>query len=282
MAKNTVKVETDQLRACANNYKTYAQQYNDDWQVIESKLNECKNYWQGSFASDFEEVLKKVNKTKSYIYDNTIELANFMTQAADLYDKYNGDIARALREDTSKKANDYPDNVVPSVHIKTQEELSKIYSEATSIASKGTRNVGGGISCAEMTKAKMKLNGFDMERIGNGNETYYNINSNDKFNADKFPGANCLYDMLNVTGQPVTDIVISFPYAASKGNKKYGHVIYIDQIVDGKVYYSDNWVGTDGIDRKKGMVCTVEELLANYKRYGNGDPIGCIHLTKKR
>lgn len=114
MAKNTVKVETDQLRACANNYKTYAQQYNDDWQVIENKLNECKNYWQGSFASDFEEVLKKVNKTKSYIYDNTIELANFMTQAADLYDKYNGDIARALREDTSKKANDYPEGVVAS------------------------------------------------------------------------------------------------------------------------------------------------------------------------
>lgn len=114
MAKNAVKVETDQLKACANTYKTLAEQYKNDWQAIENKLNECKNYWQGSFASDFDEVLKKVNDARNSVYDNTMTLATFINEAADLYEKYDGDIARALRDDPNKDAADYPSGVVAS------------------------------------------------------------------------------------------------------------------------------------------------------------------------
>lgn len=275
MANNTVKVRTNQLMDCANKYETLAKQYEDDLLAVENKLSECQNYWQGSFASDFDAIIDDINKVRVAVYDDTTQLAKFLEEAAKLYQKYDADIARALQDDPSKNAKDYPNNVAPAAYLKSEADLASFYKKTSDIAKRGTKNVGGGVSCAELTKAKMNENGFHMARIGNGNQTYGIIQSNDEFHAKHYPGNNCLKDLLEETDQPVTNIVVSFPTNSSPGNEQYGHVFYIDQIVDGQVYYSDNWVGGG----TQPLVCPVDQLLARYKGLGNGDPIGCIHLS---
>ena len=275
MSNNMIYVETDQLKACASEYDRLADQFQNDWKIIESKLKECENYWQGSFTTDMDNVMKKVKKAREDIYENTIKISTFIKSAADLYVKYDGDIAKALQDNPSLNAADYPDNVIASVRIKTDEELGEFYHQATEIAKKGTRNPDGGVSCSALTLAKMQINGYQLEKIGNGNEVYSNINSTDSFDAHKYEGGNCLYDLLNETGQPVNDIVISFPYGARKQTKHLGHAIYIDQIVDGTVYFSDNRGKTTELRKK-----TVAEFLSMYNN-SNGTPIGCVHLKKK-
>lgn len=274
-----IKVETDELSASATTYRKEAESIKTTGDQILEKFHLLDNCWKGGFSKDFSSQTNALKKAVYDIYENSIKLSTFVEGAVKTYIE----IDRGLKLRTDVDKADYPYNVTVSVHIKTQEELSKLYSEAIEIASKGVRNKGGGISCAGVTKAKMKLNGFEMDRIGNGNECYSNINSTDQFNADKYPGANCLYDLLNTKGQPITDIVVSFPYGASEENRRFGHVVYIDQIVDGKVYYSENYG-----EAKKGLVCSVEKFLSNYsskKANGqtrNGEPIGCVHLTKKQ
>ena len=266
---NRISVGTNELKACAATYKNLANAFDANCENLMKKIDEYESFWKGSFSKDFDEKVTKIKKVRKSIVKNSAELAAFIEAAVEKYIQ----VDQGLAQSSEIGNKDYPGNVI---HIRDGDELNKYYSEAVSAASKGTKNVGGGLSCAELTKAKMKLNGFYMERIGNGNQTYANIVSNDRFNAEKYPGGNCLNDLINSTGQPVKDIVISFPYAASEKNRKYGHVIYIDQIVDGKIYYSDNWGET-----KKGVVCDLNQFFEKYPPKKFGTPIGCTHLTKK-
>lgn len=130
----------------------------------------------------------------------------------------------------------------------------------------------GTVNCTWYTGKKCEANGFNLNYFhpGNGKDWYNGIQSTESYTATKYSGANCLNDLINSEGQPVTNIVISFPYSYQGG--PYGHVLYIDQIVDGKVYYSDN--GSPGVRKVK----TIDSFLAGFKSAGNGSPIGCVHL----
>lgn len=133
----------------------------------------------------------------------------------------------------------------------------------------------GTVNCTWYTGKKCDSNGFNLNYFspGNGKDWYNGIQSTDTYNATKYAGENCLSDLINAKGDPVTNIVVSFPYSYKGG--EYGHVLYIDQIVDGNVYYSDN--GSPG----KRICVTIDEFLAKYKNSGNGSPIGCVHLESK-
>lgn len=268
-----VKVETDQLKACSETYKKLAESFLSACNIIETRLEEDKNYWQGSFANDIDAKIsefKKINNEK--IYQDIIALSNFLDEAVEKYIKWD---TGSIPKDETYGSADYPDNVKASVHVKNSQELQDIYNKSKSKAENMTRNVDGSISCASLTKAKAEANGFNVDWSGNGNQVYGNIAAGEHSNyvATKYAGGNCLQDLINAEGNPITDIVISFPNEYGGGNK-WGHVLYIDQIVDGKVYFSDN------TSPAAGKVLSIDEFLTKYKKW-NGTPIGCVHLKKK-
>ncbi len=269
-----IKVETDELTAFANNYQILIDNFKKVSSDIITKTTSFQDVWKGEFSKDLSDGVKNLKSVKSNIETNGDELVKFVKAAVQKYT----DVDRKLADASSIGNEDYPSNVRVSVHVKNSGELSKTYSDATARAKQMQHNPNGSISCAAMAKSKALVNGFNADWYGNGNQVYGNITAGEhsNFTATKYPGNNCLKDMINAEGQPITDIVISFPKSPTYGNK-YGHVIYIDQIVDGKVYYSDNWGNTvNGV-----VAVSIDDFLAKYNRYGNGSPIGCVHLKKK-
>lgn len=274
MANNSISVQTDDLLACADQYRNLANQYNTAWTTVENKLQECREYWQGSFSTDFDEVLKSVQDVRNKIYDNTTQLADFITTAVQHYIDVDRGIAQRIDESHSDA--DYPDTVKASVHIKNDQELRDVYNRSAEAAKKLQRNPDGSVSCAALTREKAIANGFNVDWSGDGKNVYGNIyeGEHSNFTAKKYKGTNCLNDMIAAEGNPVTDIVISFPRSPKYGDK-FGHVIYIDQIVDGKVYFSDN-----GSPNQPRSSASISEFLSRYAS-SNGSPIGCVHLKKK-
>lgn len=266
-----IKVETDQLIACANRYEALSEDFNNNCNRILQTVSSYENVWKGSFSTDLDDKIKKLKNVQKSITNNSTQLYTFIRTAVDKYIQ----VDRGLADKSTIGTADYPANVKVSVHVKDQGELQNIYNQSYHTAQGMTRNTDGSISCASLTKAKAQANGFNADWYGNGNQVYGNIAEGDHGNyvATKYPGSNCLQDLVSKEGQPITDIVISFPNSPGAGSK-WGHVIYIDQIVDGKVYFSDNRNPT------KGVVCSVEEFLRNHQPY-NGSPIGCVHLKKK-
>lgn len=275
---NGIKVETDELLACAKKYASLAESFKT---VSDKTITKCKSYedvWKGSFSEDLDSKVKKLEDAKNKIYNNCIELSKHIENAVAQYIAVDQGLASS---DTIGTA-DYPNNVTVSVHVKSDEELKQFYSDTINNSPSyngwnkyydGIRP--GSVNCTWYTAAKMKANGFNIAHFypSNGKDWFNGVNSTDIYTATKYAGANCLKDLINAKGQPVTDIVLSFPYSAGGG--KYGHVMYIDKIVDGKVYFSDNW--QKGVPQSM----SIDELIAKYKGYGNGAPIGCVHLKKK-
>lgn len=135
--------------------------------------------------------------------------------------------------------------------------------------------IPGTVNCTYYTGKKCEANGFNLNSFypGNGEDWYNGIQSTDTYTATKYDGSDCLNDLINKKGDPVTNIVVSFPHSYKGG--AYGHVLYIDQISEGKIYYSDNF--KPGVRK----CISMEEFLAIYRNLGNGEPIGCVHLESK-
>ncbi|MBQ8183844.1 MAG: WXG100 family type VII secretion target [Clostridia bacterium] len=267
MAKQKIKVETDTLTQLAGKYKTLAEEYKACCEGLENKLKEYDAYWKGSFSEDFDDEIKNLKKEKNKVYDNCVGLANFLDEAVKLYKQVDQGL---IPKDTVNRK-DYPDGVEVSEHIPTDEELRNLYKN--SVTSGIGKNPDGSVSCAALTKRKAQQHGFNYIGYGNGNQVYDRIQSNESFNVTKYSGGDCLSKLVAAEGEPVANVVISFPRSPKWGNK-YGHVIYIDKIVNGKVYYSDN------NSPSTAKVKTIDEFLRSYNG-SNGSPIGCAHLKKK-
>ncbi len=89
-------------------------------------------------------------------------------------------------------------------------------------------------------------------------------------------GGNDWYERLmeEYDGGPVYNIVLSFDSntGTSSEIRACGHVMMIDAIVDGKVYYSDTWP-------EKAACLTIQEFKNQYRRY-NGNCLGAAHFYK--
>ncbi|WP_020225048.1 hypothetical protein [Holdemania massiliensis] len=142
--------------------------------------------------------------------------------------------------------------------------------------------------CVALTHAKFKyymsgdgpkfINGYS----GNGCDYVNNLVDNSSqtgvpITQTKYTGSDCLQQIVNShPGEPVTDIIVSFQFSGSGGSA--GHVIYIDAIVDGQVYLTDNWKSSE-------ILCySMDEFIKFYNAQGNGNhcglPIGAVHFTK--
>lgn len=121
--------------------------------------------------------------------------------------------------------------------------------------------------------------------VGNGNQWYKKIKNKQvtwpsKYDCQCIDGNNALETIIaNNNGEPVYNIVISYEHAyRAKSNvpQEYdscGHVMMIDAIIDGVVYFSDNY-------NNKANSKTVSEFKQYYNsHYGN--ILGAAHFTEK-
>jgi uncharacterized protein YukE len=263
-----IVVETDELTAFATKYKKLVDEFDKVSEKIISKTKSYDDYWKGSFTSDLDEKVKSLTSVRKAVVENGNSLVTFVNGAVEQYIK----VDRNLADQSTINNSDYPDNVKVSVHVMSQQELQSIYSNSTNTTNIGY-NPNGSYSCAWLSKRKAQQHGFNANWSGNGKDVVNNIKETNDYSVTKYSGGNCLQDLINSEGQPVTDVVVSFPLSPNYGSQ-YGHVLYIDQIVDGKVYYSDN------TNPSKACVKTIDEFLSYYKKY-NGTPSGCAHLKKK-
>ncbi len=95
----------------------------------------------------------------------------------------------------------------------------------------------------------------------------------------KYYGKTCLDDILEANDGVAYNIIISFNgfYSSNGSYVPYGHVLLINAIIDGTVYYSESFSMRRG-DEGEPQVYSLENFTNYYYNYF-GDPIGAIHMT---
>ena len=78
-----------------------------------------------------------------------------------------------------------------------------------------------------------------------------------------------------------TNILVGFQKGVSKSGRKYGHVLFIHGIRNGKIYYSDSSARTiDEVKYKEGepIVCPLSSFVEQYAKYKLD---GVVHFQKE-
>lgn len=118
-------------------------------------------------------------------------------------------------------------------------------------------------------RAKEKL-GFDPGALGNGNEMWYNAKSESK---------------LAPTVENVKpNTILSYKYGTSSAGQKYGHVIFIEDVVGDTVYYTEGGSGyykngTDGVVKTATRQQILNGTNSSGGKIGSG-AVGLIDLSK--
>lgn len=112
--------------------------------------------------------------------------------------------------------------------------------------------------------------GKETGAIGNGNQMFYNAKSSAKVTASAD----------NLRG----DMIVSYAKGTSSAGQKYGHVIYIEDVVGDTVYYTEGGSGyhkngTDGVVKTATRQGIMQGVNSAGKRIGSG-VVGFIDCTK--
>ncbi len=107
MAKQKILVETDMLTELAVKYKSLAEDYKTCCEKLEGQLKEYDTCWKGSFSEDFDDEIKKLNKEKTKVYQNCVDLAAFLDDAVKKYEQ----LDKGLIPKDSVDEKDYPPGV---------------------------------------------------------------------------------------------------------------------------------------------------------------------------
>ena len=123
----------------------------------------------------------------------------------------------------------------------------------------------------------------DYSGTGSSWHTYFrNISeTSGGYNIATISGANCLYDLVDRYGDRIYNVAYSLGTGGTSGDE---HVLFIRAIIDGKVYFADNF--TTEYNHKRyyegdGTVLSLDAFVAEYKRL-NGNAFGCVYFTKGR
>lgn len=109
---------------------------------------------------------------------------------------------------------------------------------------------------------------------GNGNEWYSSVGQqhvSGNYNLKKYPGAYCLEDIIRNNGNSAYNIVVSF----SKG--RFGHVMFIHAIINGRIYFTDSYK-FNNIESRKLHVLSIPSFKMHYANKGYKF-IGALHFS---
>lgn len=217
--------------------------------------------WTGKHVAIVEDVNGNTITTSEGHYTQAITDSTFTNI------DYNGDGVTDTRKTTNDKTGTYFDNHVgrisyvngsnPNYYIYLCKEAKKTYdlTPAQATADLNTfysKNSGlfksGG--CSNLTRNALYYFGIFTSpslRLGNGNQTLDCFNASylkSGWKAVRYNGSNCLQQIINDNGGGnVYNIMISYEKTGKPGSKyyNYGHVVFIRAIINGTVYFTDNW-----------------------------------------
>lgn len=159
-----------------------------------------------------------------------------------------------------------------------KEQITTTYKKAKQITGRSNFKK----QCSLYVYSQLKILGIYQtpDTYWNGNQWYSKLKANGitktGYKQKKYAGKSCLSKIVS-DNKNVYNVVVSFPktYNSSGGA---GHVLFIHAIIDGKVYYSDNYA-YNGKPEGSVIVKTVSEFT-NYFSSHYGGPTGAIHFVK--
>ena len=168
---------------------------------------------------------------------------------------------------------------VPTVNaaaVPTEKEIVKQISNTYDRALKwwGRDSFAGW--CGHYVNLQLLFRGINTSYVGgNGNTEFDNYKDMTVTSGDRivhaYPASNdeFAYTLQKIASQAnvVTDILVGFEWTSTAAGQKYGHVFFIHAIIDGYVYFSDNYtVEIAGVKYNGGdtIKCTIDELVKYY------------------
>lgn len=109
---------------------------------------------------------------------------------------------------------------------------------------------------------------------GNGNAWYNGVNQqhvSGNYILKKYPGTYCLENIIRGKGNSVYNVVVSF----SKG--RFGHVMFIHAILNGRIYFTDSY-RFNNIEARKLHVLSIPAFKKHYANKGY-KLIGALHFS---
>lgn len=111
--------------------------------------------------------------------------------------------------------------------------------------------------------------------LGHGNTWFSGVGPqhvSQQYRLKKYPGQNCLEDIIHDSGYAAHNIVVCF----SRG--RYGHVLFIHAILNGRVLFTDSFA-FHNIEERKMHILSVSAFKQRY--FGRGHRlIGALHFKK--
>lgn len=309
--KSKVVLNTADLKTCGNNliklgndvinvelnYKSIASRIDD---IISNKLR-------GKITS-----LTKLNAKLDQQGVKLCKIGNVLVKISEKYELAEKNISNKAIQLQNGKAVTYGDGTPSSVALKEKEGREKrfpsasyysIYNEKGGLAEQNAksdekiiewikyRDANHGqykdAGCVLFTNMKLRKLGIEPKGSGNGNARYQLIKngnwSGNGYTVDCVDGRNALQTIVEKNGgEPVYNIVVSFEHAYDgdcDGKAQYyncGHVLMIDKIENGQVYFSDNWWGASQYKSKIPM--SLSDFLNFYNKYYGGI-VGAAHFV---
>ena len=99
------------------------------------------------------------------------------------------------------------------------------------------------------------------------------------YSAKKYTLSEALHAIIN-EDPAASNILVGFQKGTSRSGRKYGHVLFIHGVQNGKIYYSDSSARTiDDLEYKEGepIVCSLASFVNEYAKYRLD---GVIHFQK--
>jgi hypothetical protein len=109
---------------------------------------------------------------------------------------------------------------------------------------------------------------------GNGNAWYNNVGQQHiagNYTLKKYSGSHCLENIIRQNGNSVYNIVVSF----SKG--RFGHVMFIHAIMNGRIYFTDSYK-FNNIEARKLHVLSLPAFKKHYAGKGYS-MLGALHFA---
>lgn len=133
----------------------------------------------------------------------------------------------------------------------------------------------------QLTAAGIFKDTPDYSGTGSSWHTYFKDVSETSggYNIVTISGANCLYDLVDRFGNRIFNVVYSLGTGGTSGDE---HVLFIRAIIDGYVYFADNFkteYNHKTYHEGDGTVLSLDAFVKEYKIL-NGNAFGCVYFTK--
>jgi uncharacterized protein YukE len=254
-----VKMNYEQVIDIATKMSNNAAAFANNQKTLEGCIKALGNACSGNLASTMQSELKGANTKIVSIQESMKSLASFVTNAANAIREAD------MRYTDSTGTYEYHTNrgYLPNTPERTPDD--NYYTAANGVEGsvyKWNDLAYTQVSCTYHTLKRLREHGrdfpFSYAGGANGKEWFSNCTG-----VPKIAGSNPLSSVVNKFGNPIENIVIS-----CGANEEFGHVMLIDKIENGMVYFSEHCPipSSWGI----GPPCSIDTFENYYNKYIGG------------